>query len=209
MPLIQGKSKKAVSENIRTEMASGRPQKQAVAIALHIMRKNKAKKMAKGGMVHGGWREEEPKEHVMDWNSAELSKSREEQPEEHVKDWESPELEESEMMLPKYSRGGQVNPKLQQSHMSEGGMAEERDYMHVPDNYADAENYGRDAEDLTESFPDTKYPPDLEVEEQRLATDEGTRRNPNRQVPDRDMNREEFVRRFMMHHALKMGRKSR
>lgn len=35
MPLIKGKSKKAISANIRTEMAAGRPQKQAVAIALH------------------------------------------------------------------------------------------------------------------------------------------------------------------------------
>lgn len=34
MPLIKSASPKAVSENIRTERAAGRPQKQAVAIAL-------------------------------------------------------------------------------------------------------------------------------------------------------------------------------
>lgn len=34
MPLKAGKSRKAVSANIKTEMAAGKPQKQAVAIAL-------------------------------------------------------------------------------------------------------------------------------------------------------------------------------
>jgi hypothetical protein len=34
MPLKTGKSDKVISANIRTEMAAGKPQKQAVAIAL-------------------------------------------------------------------------------------------------------------------------------------------------------------------------------
>lgn len=42
MPLKKSKSKKAVSENIRTEMESGKPQKQAVAIALNVARKDGA-----------------------------------------------------------------------------------------------------------------------------------------------------------------------
>ena len=39
MPLKQGYSDKAVGKNISTEMKSGRPQKQAIAIALSTARR--------------------------------------------------------------------------------------------------------------------------------------------------------------------------
>jgi len=44
MPLIKSASKKAVSRNIKTEMKAGKPQKQAVAIALETARRAKTKK---------------------------------------------------------------------------------------------------------------------------------------------------------------------
>ena len=44
MPLIKSSSKKAISKNIKTEMAANKPQKQAVAIALNVARKAKGKK---------------------------------------------------------------------------------------------------------------------------------------------------------------------
>jgi hypothetical protein len=41
MPLKRGSSKATVSANIRTEMAAGKPQKQAVAIAMQKAGKKK------------------------------------------------------------------------------------------------------------------------------------------------------------------------
>lgn len=43
MPLKKGKSPATVGKNIKTEIAAGKPQKQAVAIALNTARKSGAR----------------------------------------------------------------------------------------------------------------------------------------------------------------------
>ena len=43
MPLVKTSSKKAVGQNIRAERKAGKPQKQAVAIALSDQRRARAK----------------------------------------------------------------------------------------------------------------------------------------------------------------------
>lgn len=47
MPLKSGWSNRVISENIKTEIAHGKPQKQAVAIAMSKSRESKAGKAAR------------------------------------------------------------------------------------------------------------------------------------------------------------------
>ena len=49
MPLIKSSSRKAISQNIKTEIDHGKPQKQAVTIALDVARRagGKSKQAAK------------------------------------------------------------------------------------------------------------------------------------------------------------------
>ena len=48
MPLFKGSSKKVISRNIAELMHSGRPQKQAIAIAMSKAGKSRKKKVLKG-----------------------------------------------------------------------------------------------------------------------------------------------------------------
>jgi hypothetical protein len=47
MPLKKGKTPATISSNVKTEITAGKPQKQAVAIALNTARKGKKKGTSK------------------------------------------------------------------------------------------------------------------------------------------------------------------
>ena len=51
MPLVKSGSKQAVSRNIKAELAAGKPQKQAVAIALAVKRKAEGVPVRRGGVL--------------------------------------------------------------------------------------------------------------------------------------------------------------
>jgi hypothetical protein len=52
MPLNKTSSKQAFKDNIEAEVASGKPQKQSVAIAYAVQRKAKRQGFVDGGPVH-------------------------------------------------------------------------------------------------------------------------------------------------------------
>ncbi len=52
MPLRKGSSRPAISANIRTEVAAGKPQRQAVAIALNVARQSHPNASRLGKYLH-------------------------------------------------------------------------------------------------------------------------------------------------------------
>lgn len=52
MPLVKGSSKAAISSNIRTEMHAGKPQKQAIAIAMSVAGKSKKHPIDRNSSAH-------------------------------------------------------------------------------------------------------------------------------------------------------------
>lgn len=110
MPLMQGKSKKAISENIKTEMEAGKPQKQSIAIAYNIARKNKRKAMAEGGEVKDEFKDIEP------MSDAEMEK---EEDEETMKKVDRVSDKDMSMAY------GRPNPNEEDENLAKGGTVKD------------------------------------------------------------------------------------
>lgn len=107
MPLMQGRSKKAFSKNVETEMKAGKPQDQSLAIAYDIKRKNSKKKMAYGGKAENDNAEVPAPKHTTGGPSEDEFMSS------HATDGGSPprysddeRLPESETMADHFAKGG-------------------------------------------------------------------------------------------------------
>lgn len=194
MPLIHGKSKESVSKNIATEMDSGKPQKQAVAIAMDIRRKAKAKKMAQGG-----WVEEETLGHSDDHHFGN-EHADEPEPEQHnlhgtgFKESDIDDHDESYDVQPgKFAHGGYTDggeahplsvllkkPFLKARKMAYGGLLED------------------DREELGKSYGSN--------EEDNYQTEHmqaGTARPARHETSEEDKDRVAFVRRYLTHKAMR------
>lgn len=111
MPLIQSKSKKAQQENIKTEIAAGKPQKQAIAISYAVKRKNqrkhqpqseepmKIKKIAEGGLIRPTGPFKAKTQKMME---------REEEIPKIDEEMDEPVSAEEEAETPKFAKGGRI-----------------------------------------------------------------------------------------------------
>ena len=79
MPLVKSSKKEAIGENIATEVKAGKPQKQAVAIALSVQREARKKKIGDLLEKHMMSSEEkgEPKAESKKKEMAEMKKAKE------------------------------------------------------------------------------------------------------------------------------------
>lgn len=111
MPLVKGKSDKAFKENMKTEVDSGKPQKQALAIAYSVQRRTGKKKMASGGLVKGSQNTNESNIAILKENYPSPSKkaimSKEAMPSARPMDQESPYKRPPEGKY--YAKGGSVD----------------------------------------------------------------------------------------------------
>lgn len=129
MPLMQSKSKKALSKNIETEMNSGKPQNQAIAIAYDIKRKNsRKKKMAEGGIL----------KKIQDWVEDTGYDSNKEKSNEYVNRDLNPEKAKAFVKgfegNSQYSKGGEVMkksfkkmPKMAESSVIKARLLDDED----------------------------------------------------------------------------------
>lgn len=123
MPLMQGKSKKAFEHNVEAEMHAGKPQKQSLAIAYSVKRKNAKKKMADGGLIIEPASDEEIGEEMRPMKADKVS---DQEVDDKANPMDAESVSDEEMkedaknMKPKYAKGGSVRDPLDEGGESEG-----------------------------------------------------------------------------------------
>jgi hypothetical protein len=168
--LKHGKSKKAFEHNVKTEIESGKPQDQALAIAYSVKRKAGPKKMAQGGLMDRvGQTLDDAADRITGEGKYRRSSDGISQPEQSAPKGtikRNPMTDE----IPNrygYAEGGEVEHfdsvaeairhKMKMKKMAEGGMVDiEENNEEQPNAYYHAdeaalkENYDQDFEDMTQ-----------------------------------------------------------
>jgi hypothetical protein len=181
MPLIKGKSDRAFSENVRTEMHEGKPQKQSLAIAYAMKRKAK---MAKGGFVEeeessgyepmpcpekyadGGFVKEEEETGYEDVPMERHEKHNEGamEEDEHMEHEEEEEDMVGRIMKQRMAKGGMAH------HYSEGGRVANED--HGPDDEDLADFSPNEFDDLVlDDHLEGHYPGSQEIGDEQEDED--------------------------------------
>jgi hypothetical protein len=197
MPLMHGKSKKAFSHNVESEMHAGKPQDQSLAIAYSVKRKAGKKKMASGGTVESGSR---------DMNMAEGGMAKTQDPRDigkgNIGMKEGIRFNESSSMKApkrKYAEGGEINAKNERRPMpdntyDDAKMASQNrgNKPAKNDNWLDqptveqAQRPSRTPLKHPKMVPQSVYSVRLRDEEDDLQSSAGTNEGPQRQPPEHD-----------------------
>ncbi len=136
MPLIKSKSKKALSENIATEMDAGKPMDQSLAVAYSVKRKAK-KKMSLGGAVEG-------EQHS--------GSQHDRKPAQPMPKPDDRRLPKNEYMDDHFAQGGSIADAIMQRRkmMAEGGMI--RPEADLPEGEVDLESNSQEHQNLEDQL---------------------------------------------------------
>lgn len=165
MPLIKGKSSDSFDHNVKTEIASGRPQNQALAIAYSM--KRRAKKMAQGGVVKDDVPEPNQKA------AEEFQKGATEsgfQPAKWVQNIKEGLGLDDKKEPQHYSKGGMVDQIMNRRKMADGGMVEGEMPEDDSEMFHEEQEDDGDNEDFLSSDEQDSLPEEPDMKKKRIIS---------------------------------------